>query len=112
MTFQDAAHAVQQSGDEVTWSAVSAWATAKVIQWGKAKQWIPLLSTETGAETANRLVAWAAALLMSLGVAVTFDGTTGQFALTGSVAGVMSGLAHMVRQVMLQEIAYKKFIKP
>lgn len=113
MELQEAASqaATQAVESEVTWSAVTAWATSKFIQWAKKRKSIPVLSTDEGAERANRLVSWGAAALVSFGIAFTFDSSTGQFAITGSVAGLLSGLAHMVRQVMFQEIAYKKFIK-
>lgn len=96
-------------GDEVVWSAVTAWATAKLIEYGKSKPWIPLLGTDDGAARANRIVSWVVAAGLSLGLVFTFDGD--HFMLSGSVTDIMSGLAHAIRQVMFQEIAYKKFIQ-
>lgn len=107
MMFQESATAT--GGDEVVWSAVTAWATAKVIEWGKGKAWVPFLGTDGDAARANRIISWLVAAGLSLGLVFTFDGD--HFQLSGSVSSLMSGLAHMVRQVMMQEIAYKKFIQ-
>lgn len=108
--LQDAAAEVahQGEGDEVVWSAVTAWATSKAIEWAKSKPWIPVLS-HVDSERANRVVSWLAAALVSMGFLFSFDGDT--FTITGSISGIVEGAGHAVRQVMFQEIAYKKFIQ-
>ena len=106
MMLQDAAISTP-GGDEVVWSAVTAWSTAKLIEWAKGKPWIPWVAAD--AARANRIVSWLVAFGLSAGLLFTFDGD--HFAISGSLSGLASAAAHAIRQVMFQEVAYKKFVK-
>lgn len=94
---------------ELTWSAVLAWVSSKAVEFAKGRGWI---GATTNGEVVNRLVSWATALCVSLGLAWTYDTQTGDWLLRGNVHTMLEGMAHFARQLMLQEIAYKQFIRP
>lgn len=94
---------------ELIWSAVVAWMAAKGIELGKRVSWLPV---GTDNETANRWVARVVALAATFGIHATFDPSAGTLLITGlSIQGVLLGVGEYAKQYMLQEIAYKKFVK-
>ena len=103
-----ATHASSSADGELTWSAVLAWLTAKVVEFCKVRGWFGAID----GQVVNRIVSWLAALAVSLGLAWTYDSTTGDWALSGNLSAMMQGSAHFLRQLMFQEIAYKQFIRP
>lgn len=91
-------------------SAVVAWMAAKTIEFAKMRlTFIPL------DETTERLNYWAArlvALLTAIGIHSSFDPSAGTLTITGlTVGGVFSAMLEYARQLLFQEIAYKKFVR-
>lgn len=97
------------SEQELIWSAVVAWMSAKGIQLAKRLPWMPI-TFET--ETLNRWMARAVALVATFGLHATFDASAGVLTITGLTwSGVFLSIGDYAKQFMLQEIAYKKFIR-
>lgn len=108
MTMLQEMQTLAQSGnDEVVWSAVTAWATAKLIEWAKAKPWLPFVSVD--GSTLNRITSWLIAFIVSAGFVFTFDGDN--VMITFSVTTLVAAFGHAVRQVFFQEVAYMKLVK-
>lgn len=103
-----AAEAIQ--GNELIWSAVLAWMSAKGIEIAKRSTLVPWLTVET--EKANRWVSRLVALIAAVGVHLTFDSAAGILTITGlTYVGLRESVLEYARQVMLTQIAYKKFVK-
>jgi hypothetical protein len=96
--------------NELIGSAVVAWMGAKGIELVKNSKLFPWLSTET--EVLNRWAARLVALVSTLGVHASFDAAAGALMITGlTFSGVGSSVLEYARQFMLQEVAYKKFVR-
>lgn len=94
---------------ELIWSAVVAWMTSKGIEIAKRIDWLPIDGTT---DKLNWAVARLAAMVAAIGVHASFDPQAGVLTITGLTAwGVFSAVLEYAKQLMLQEIAYKKFIK-
>lgn len=97
---------------EVLSSAVVAWATAKLLEWGKKQSWFPM-GYDT--ERLNRVVAITVSALVALGLHVAYDPTLdgGTLTITGlSMTSIWNGAFYWLRQYMLTDIAYKQFVRP
>ena len=92
---------------ELIWSAVVAWMAAKGIELGKRVSWLPV---SADSEIANRWVARAVALASTLGIHATFDPNA--WTLVIDFSGIALMVGEYAKQYMLQEVAYKKFVKP
>lgn len=94
---------------ELIWSAVAAWVSSKAIEMSKYVSWLP---TGFNRETANRWVARFIAFCAMLGIHSTFDHANGTLIISGlTMPGIFTAAGEYAKQYMLQEIAYKKFIK-
>lgn len=94
---------------ELIWSAVIAWMSAKTIEVGKLIPWLPISYTS---ENANRWAARLIALAATVGIHSTFDPHAGTLMITGlTSAGIFQGIGEYAKQYMMQEIAYKKFVR-
>lgn len=96
--------------DELIWSAVVAWMTAKALEIAKTRlAFVPLDATT------ERLNYWASRVLAAVaavGVHASFDADAGVLTITGlTVSGLFGATLEYARQLMFQEIAWKKFIK-
>lgn len=98
-------------GNEIVWSAVLAWMSAKGIEMAKNSKLVPWINTHT--EDVNRWTARIIALIAAIGVHVTFDGNAGVLTVTGlTLLGIRDSALEYARQYMFQSIAYSKFVKP
>lgn len=103
--------AVGMQGNELVWSAVLAWMSAKALEWAKASKIVPWLTAET--ETVNRWAARIISMAAALGVHFTFDSAAGALTVTGlTYIGLRDSALEYARQRMLMSIAYAKFVKP
>lgn len=94
---------------ELIWSAVLAWTVSKFMEFLKKISWLPMDYTT---ESANKWVARLFALLAAIGIHSTFDPQAGTLLITGLTPyGVLVGVGEYAKQFMLQEIAYKKFVR-
>ncbi|MDH5244854.1 MAG: hypothetical protein OEW98_00270 [Betaproteobacteria bacterium] len=94
---------------ELIWSAVVAWMSAKGIEIAKRLTWLPI---DTTTERLNRWVARAVALVATVGIHATFDGEAGRLVIDGlTLSGLTLAVGEYAKQVMLTQIAYKKFVK-
>jgi hypothetical protein len=97
-------------GNELVWSAVLAWFSSKAMEWAKNSKIVPWLTAES--DTLNKWVARVVALVAAVGVHFTFDSTAGVLTITGlTLVGLRDSGLEYARQLMLQSIAYQKFIK-
>lgn len=95
---------------ELVWSAVVAWMTSKGIQLVKRLNFLPLDDTT---ERLNWVVARIAAGFAAVGVHASFDSAAGVLTISGLTTwGIFMAILEYAKQLMLQEVAYKKFIKP
>ena len=95
---------------ELIWSAVVAWMSAKGIQLAKQVSWLPINTTT---EVANRWIARAVALASTIGIHSQFDPQAGTLMITGlTVSGILYSIGEYAKQYMMQEVAYKKFVRP
>lgn len=94
---------------ELIGSAVIAWMVAKGIEIAKGLSWLPLDATT------ERLNWWAArglAAATAVGIHFTFDPQAGSLVITGlTLAGIGHAVLEYAKQLFLQEVAYKKFIR-
>lgn len=94
---------------ELVWSAVVAWMTSKGIEIAKRVEWLPIDATT---EKLNWFVARLAAVITAVGVHASFDPQAGVLMVTGLTPfGIFQALLEYAKQLMFQEVAYKKFIK-
>ena len=95
---------------ELIWSAVVAWMGAKGIEVAKRVSWLPI---DTTTETANRWVARLVALASTIGGDASFDVGAGTLMITGlTTSGIFQAIGEYAKQYALQEVAYKKFVRP
>ena len=95
---------------ELIWSAVLAWVGSKGIQWAKTTAWLPVTLES---EHLNKWVARVVALVATIGIHATFDSQAGTLMITGlTTSGVFLALGEYAKQYMMQDIAYKKFVRP
>lgn len=94
---------------ELIWSAVIAWMSAKGIQVAKMLPWMPINVTT---ERLNRWAARLVAMSATIGIHSTFDSTAGVLTISGLTwSGVFLSIGEYAKQFMLQEVAYKKFVR-
>lgn len=95
---------------ELIWSAVIAWMSAKGIEALKVLPFFPWLTANT--ERINRWVARLVAFCATLGIHSTFDRESGRLIIDGlTYSGVFIAVGEYAKQYMMQEVAYKKFIR-
>lgn len=98
-------------GNEFILSGVIAWWTARIIEKAKQSNLVPWLTVNS--ERVNGWVAIVTAGIAAVGVHATFDQTAGVLTITGlTAAGLWNAAMEYARQYMLQQIAYKKLVKP
>lgn len=98
-------------GNELVWSAVLAWVSAKGIEWMKSSRLFPAVTYTS--ETVNRWLARVVAVAAAIGVHTTFDSSAGVLTITGlTFIGIRDSALEVARQIMLTQIAYKKFVRP
>ena len=94
---------------ELIWSAVVAWMASKGFERAKSIAWLPVdFTTERLNLWASRLIALAAAV----GLHATFNPDAGTLIIDGlTVGGIMGAIGEYAKQLMLQQIFYKKVVK-
>lgn len=94
---------------ELIWSAVIAWMSSKGIEILKR---IPGVPMDVNTDRINWLVARVVAVAATIGIHSTFDGAAGTLTITGLTwSGIFLAIGVYAKQLLLQEIAYKKFIR-
>lgn len=84
--------------------------TSKAIEIAKRIKWLPIDATT---DKLNWFVARTAALVAAIGVHASFDPQAGVLMVTGLTPfGIFTAMLEYAKQLMLQEVAYSKFIKP
>lgn len=82
-----------------------------VLQWLKGQSWFPLVSYYSG--KLNASVAFLIAALGGLGIGIHYNGTLHELTVTGlTMAGIWTGLQHVVQQWLMQHAAYRTLIAP
>lgn len=100
--------------DNLLPAAGAAIIVSTILQFVKNSPLFPLINRESG--KLNTVLSMLAAGVVALGLSYnyTFDAATGAFTLgfSGSVGGVVNGLAHWAGQWTLQHASYKGLIVP
>jgi uncharacterized membrane protein len=100
--------------DSLIPAAGAAVIVSTLLQLLKNSAWFPLIDRETG--KLNAVLSLIAAGFVTLGLSYnySYDAASGAFTLgfSGTVGGVVNGLAHWAGQWTLQHAAYKGLIVP
>ena len=93
---------------------VTAATVSTLLQLAKNSPLVPWLSRETGRLNAFLSIALAGLTALGLSYTASFDETTGAFTIgfTGTLGGVIDGLAHWTGQWTAQHAMYKGLIAP
>jgi hypothetical protein len=95
---------------ELIGSAVTAWMAAKGIELLKRLSITPWVNYNS--DIVNKWLSRVVAFFTTLGVHASFDHNAGALIITGlTFASASSLVLEYARQYMLQEVAYKKFIR-